>query len=85
MTDLETTITCPECGHKATEKMPTNACQYFYDCKGCGTVLKPRRGDCCVYCSYADKKMPAGADRRGMLSGLTGRSVSARFNVTNYR
>jgi hypothetical protein len=28
---LESTITCPDCGHKKTEKMPTNACQYFYE------------------------------------------------------
>ena len=46
------TLTCPECGHKATEEMPTDSCQYFYDCTGCGVVLKPLSGDCCVYCSY---------------------------------
>jgi putative ABC transport system substrate-binding protein len=32
------TITCPKCGHQAAEEMPTNACQFFYDCKGCGDV-----------------------------------------------
>jgi hypothetical protein len=47
------TITCPKCGHAETETMPTDACQWFYDCKGCGEVLKPLEGDCCVYCSYA--------------------------------
>ncbi len=52
------TITCPECGHRETEKMPLNACQYFYDCKGCGTVLKPLSGDCCVFCSYGDTPCP---------------------------
>ncbi|MGA9034361.1 MAG: GDCCVxC domain-containing (seleno)protein, partial [Pseudolabrys sp.] len=46
------TITCPKCGHQATEHMPTDACQYFYDCKGCGERLKPKVGDCCVFCSY---------------------------------
>jgi hypothetical protein len=34
--------------------MPTNACQYFYACGGCQTLLKPLSGNCCVYCSYAD-------------------------------
>ena len=24
--------------------MPTNACQFFYDCKGCGERLKPKLG-----------------------------------------
>ena len=51
-------LPCPHCGHKATETMPTDACQYFYDCQGCGTVLKPKAGDCCVYCSYGDVPCP---------------------------
>ncbi|MEC8163470.1 MAG: GDCCVxC domain-containing (seleno)protein, partial [Pseudomonadota bacterium] len=25
----------------------------FYGCDGCKAILKPRRGDCCVYCSHA--------------------------------
>jgi hypothetical protein len=52
------TITCPECGQQSRNRMPTDACQYYYDCKGCGAVLKPRAGDCCVYCSYGDVKCP---------------------------
>lgn len=58
MTTLETTITCPECGFASKEIMPVDACQYFYDCKGCGTLLKPKAGDCCVYCSYGDRPCP---------------------------
>ena len=54
----EATITCPRCGHRETETMPTDACQYFYDCEGCGAILYPKAGDCCVYCSYADVKCP---------------------------
>jgi hypothetical protein len=38
--------------------MPTDACQYFYDCPACGAVLKPLAGDCCVFCSYADVPCP---------------------------
>ena len=52
------TLTCPECGHQETEAMPADACQYFYDCKGCGAVLKPKAGDCCVFCSYGDVACP---------------------------
>lgn len=52
------TLTCPECGHQVREVMPTNACQFFYDCTGCGALLKPLSGDCCVYCSYGDVKCP---------------------------
>jgi hypothetical protein len=52
------TLTCPECGHVAEEVMPTDACQWFYDCKGCGAVLRPLPGDCCVFCSYGDTPCP---------------------------
>jgi hypothetical protein len=49
---LESTITCPHCGNAAVETMPRDACQFFYDCKGCSVRLKPKAGDCCVFCSY---------------------------------
>ena len=52
------TLTCPQCGHKAKERMPTDACQFYYDCMSCGALLKPVEGDCCVYCSYGDVKCP---------------------------
>lgn len=55
---LQSAITCPECGHRQEETMPTDACQYFYDCAGCGAVLKPLQGDCCVYCSYGTVPCP---------------------------
>lgn len=51
-------ITCPECGHSTVEEMPTDACQWFYDCTECGAVLKPRPGDCCVFCSYGETPCP---------------------------
>jgi hypothetical protein len=56
---LESIIICPHCGHAETETMPTNACQFFYDCKGCGALLKPNPGDCCVFCSYGSVKCPS--------------------------
>lgn len=56
--EAASTLTCPKCGHQSKDIMPTNACQYFYDCKGCGAVLKPNPGDCCVYCSFGDVPCP---------------------------
>jgi hypothetical protein len=47
------TITCPVCRHAAEEAMPTDSCLYFYKCQGCGVVLRPKSGDCCVFCSYS--------------------------------
>ena len=43
---LKSEIVCPDCGHKKVEDMPTNACQFFYECENCKTVLKPKKGDC---------------------------------------
>ncbi len=54
----QSTITCPQCGGQTTETMPDDACQYFYDCKHCHALLKPKAGDCCVYCSYGDVPCP---------------------------
>ncbi len=54
----EATITCPLCGFSAQETMPTDSCQYFYHCRGCRELLRPKPGDCCVFCSYADTRCP---------------------------
>lgn len=56
--ELRSTITCPECGHQAIETMPIDACQYIYNCSKCGRQIKPKKGDCCVYCSYGDVPCP---------------------------
>ena len=60
MADVEllSTLTCPECGHVSQETMPINACQWFYECVACKTLLKPKAGDCCVYCSFGTVKCP---------------------------
>jgi hypothetical protein len=48
----ESLITCPICKASKTEIMPTDACQFFYECAECKTLLRPKPGDCCVFCSY---------------------------------
>jgi hypothetical protein len=55
---LSSLLTCPHCGFQREETMPTDACVYFYDCPGCGRLLRPRPGDCCVFCSYGTVKCP---------------------------
>lgn len=55
---LQSEITCPECGYRKKETMPTDACVYFYVCENCKSTLKPLQGDCCVYCSYGSVKCP---------------------------
>jgi hypothetical protein len=58
MAVTEATITCPGCGADKRETMPENACRHFYTCWGCGAILRPLEGDCCVFCSYADQLCP---------------------------
>jgi len=56
--DALSTITCPECGHAKAEAMPVDACLFFYECTCCGVRLKPKPGDCCVFCSYGSRRCP---------------------------
>jgi hypothetical protein len=55
---LESVITCPHCGTAKSETMPTDACRFFYECTGCGARLRPKEGDCCVFCSYGSVSCP---------------------------
>jgi hypothetical protein len=64
MVELRLTITCPECGRRSTETMRTDACQYLYACNQCSLQMKPKKGDCCVYCSYGDVQCPPIQDER---------------------
>ncbi len=54
---LISTLTCPNCGHRTKEHMPTDACQWFCQCPQCYTLLR-LQGDCCVFCSYGDVPCP---------------------------
>ncbi|WP_296712397.1 GDCCVxC domain-containing (seleno)protein [Rhodoblastus sp.] len=63
-TNTLSTITCPSCGHRATEMMPTDAFILSYECKGCGAVLHPKPGHDCVFCSYGDIPCPPVQARR---------------------
>jgi hypothetical protein len=38
--------------------MPTDACVFFHSCAGCGVMLRPNAGDCCVFCSYGSVPCP---------------------------
>ncbi len=58
MIQTSSTITCPECGLSKEEVMPVNACLHFYTCSFCKTLLSPKKGYCCVFCSYASVPCP---------------------------
>ncbi len=58
MADLDVRVTCPECRHLSASTMPTDRCVFFYECPHCEAMLRPKAGDCCVFCSYGDKRCP---------------------------
>jgi hypothetical protein len=39
---LESVLVCPVCGFAKRETMPTDACQIFYECVSCKTLLRPK-------------------------------------------
>ncbi len=55
---LESTLTCPHCGFAKVETMPTDACQWYYQCTHCHALLRPKTGDCCVFCSFGSVPCP---------------------------
>ncbi len=55
---LNSVIRCPECGFEKKEIMPVDTCLFFYDCTNCKEILRPKKGDCCVFCSYGKIKCP---------------------------
>ena len=46
---LQSIITCPACGYSREETMSTDACQFYWEWPGCGGLIRPGPGDCCVY------------------------------------
>jgi hypothetical protein len=55
---FESVLTCPHCGAAKAETMATDSCRVFYQCAGCGMTLRPKPGDCCVFCSYGSVPCP---------------------------
>ncbi|MHA3018505.1 hypothetical protein E6A55_23740 [Cupriavidus necator H16] len=55
---LQSIITCPKCAHAKEETMPIDACQWCYECECCHAMLRPKAGDCCVFCSYGSERCP---------------------------
>jgi transposase-like protein len=55
---LQSTLTCPKCGHQKQETMPENACVVSYECEACGSTLRPLGTDCCVFCSFGSVSCP---------------------------
>jgi ribosomal protein L37AE/L43A len=55
---LDSVLTCPSCARTTLERMPEDYCLVRWTCPGCGAALKPKAGDCCVFCSYGSVPCP---------------------------
>lgn len=55
---VKSELVCPFCRATHTETMPMDACIHFFECAACGTMLRPKPGDCCVFCSYGSVPCP---------------------------
>ena len=55
---IKSVITCPKCGFKKLEPVPTDFCLIAYTCTKCRKRITPKKGDCCVFCSYGTVKCP---------------------------
>ena len=51
-------LTCPDCHAVTAEEMPEDRCLFFWECAQCHVVSRPQPGDCCVFCSYSDRRCP---------------------------
>ncbi|MDH4559552.1 GDCCVxC domain-containing (seleno)protein [Pseudomonas sp. BN411] len=56
---LDCDLRCPYCGFIARVRMRTDACEYFHECSRCHALLRPKPGDCCVFCSYGSVRCPS--------------------------
>ena len=54
----QSVVTCPACGTAKAERTAADACRIVYACTGCGLELRPKAGDCCVFCSYGSVPCP---------------------------
>ncbi|AOW13358.1 hypothetical protein LPB72_09965 [Hydrogenophaga crassostreae] len=61
---LESILTCPDCGMTNLMTMPTEACQFFYECEHCKALLRPTAGNCCVFCSFGSVECPPKQERK---------------------
>jgi hypothetical protein len=64
MMEQQSILRCPYCAAETEETMPSDACVFFHPCVVCGALLRPKEGDCCVFCSYGSVPCPPVQDRK---------------------
>lgn len=59
MVEIKANLTCPHCKKTYEVEMPINYCRIVFKCIKCEKNITPKKDDCCIFCSYADKKCPS--------------------------
>ncbi|WP_305848903.1 GDCCVxC domain-containing (seleno)protein [Polynucleobacter sp. AP-Ainpum-60-G11] len=52
--EFHSTITCPFCLQSETLGIPVGGSQHLYRCRACNAILRPKSGDCCIFCSFGN-------------------------------
>lgn len=55
---IKSVIKCPICKFTKELMMPCDSCQILYECEECNARLKPRKNECCIFCSYGTVPCP---------------------------
>jgi hypothetical protein len=74
---LESVLVCPVCGFAKRETMPLTPANSSTSALA-ATVLRPKTGDCCVFCSYGSVKCPPNAGRELAVLNTSAIHFSAR-------
>lgn len=81
---LESVLTCPQCGFAKMETMPTDACQFYYECENCKAILRPKARDCCVFCSYGSVKCPPIQEHRDVVVDCRQRDMAIPVRLSSH-
>jgi hypothetical protein len=54
----EAIVRCPHCGAETQDTMPADSCVWLWECPACRGLVRPKPGDCCVFCSYGTVPCP---------------------------
>ncbi|MFW9990603.1 MAG: GDCCVxC domain-containing (seleno)protein [Candidatus Odinarchaeota archaeon] len=56
---IETRLKCPHCGLVEVVEMPLDRCIIRHECGYCQSVIVPKKGDCCIFCSHGNIPCPS--------------------------
>jgi hypothetical protein len=74
----KTVVKCPHCGYFQSEPLDEGTIVLHWRCPGCGALVEPNAGDCCVYCSHGSEKCLQAQRAAGLDLSTLGDGAPAR-------